>query len=77
MTCFEEKLRTYASLIVRFGVNIQKGQEMVLRCPAEAYQFGRMLTEEAYKAGAKEVIVQWRDSVERRLWYDHAPMEVM
>ena len=77
MTCFEEKLRTYASLIVRFGVNIQKGQEMVLRCPAEAYQFGRMLTEEAYKAGAKEVIVQWRDSVERRLWYDHAPTEVM
>lgn len=77
MVCFEEKLRTYAALIVRFGVNIQKGQEMVLRCPAEAYQFGRLLTEEAYKAGAKEVIVQWRDSVERRLWYDYAPMEVM
>lgn len=74
---FEENLREYAALIVRTGINIQRGQEMVLRCPVESYAFGRMLIEEAYKAGAKEVIVHWKDDTERRLWFDNAPMEVI
>lgn len=74
---FNEKLREYAALIVRAGINIQKGQEMVLRCPVESYVFGRLLTEEAYKAGAGEVIVHWKDDVERRLWFDNAPIEVI
>ena len=74
---FEENLREYASLIVRCGINIQKGQEMVLRCPVENFAFGRLLVEEAYKAGAKEVIVHWKDDAERRLWFDYAPMEVV
>ena len=74
---FEENLREYASLIVRCGINIQKGQEMVLRCPVENFAFGRLLVEEAYKAGAKEVIVHWKDDAECRLWFDYAPMEVV
>ena len=57
-------------LFVRCGINIQKGQEMVLRCPVENFAFGRLLVEEAYKAGAKEVIVHWKDDAERRLWFD-------
>ena len=58
---FEENLREYAALLVRKGINIQKGQQLVLRCPAEHFAFGRMLIEEAYKAGSGEVIVHWRD----------------
>ena len=74
---FEENLREYAALLVRKGINIQKGQQLVLRCPAEHFAFGRMLIEEAYKAGSGEVIVHWRDDIERRLWFDHAPMEAV
>ena len=40
---FQEKQQEYARLIVENGAAIQKGQELVLRCPAECWEFGRMI----------------------------------
>lgn len=71
-----EKLQQYAKLAVRIGVNVQKGQTLVLRCPAEFYEFARMLTKEGYEAGAKEVVVHFRDEQIRRLNYDYSPLSV-
>ena len=64
---FNEKLREYARLTVRLGVNLQKGQELVLSCPVECAYFGRMIAEEAYIAGAKEVITIWNDELMTKL----------
>ena len=58
---FQEKQQEYARLIVENGAAIQKGQELVLRCPAECWEFGRMIVKAGYEAGAKEVIVHWGD----------------
>ncbi len=52
-------LREYAKLIVRRGVNVQKGQEVLVYADLDQPEFVRMVVEEAYKAKAKEVIVQW------------------
>ncbi len=52
-------LREYAKLIVRSGMNVQKGQEVIIRTGIEQPDFVRMVVEECYKAKAKEVIVQW------------------
>lgn len=71
-----EKLQQYAKLAVRIGVNVQKGQTLVLRCPAEFYEFARLLTKEGYEAGAKEVVVHFRDEQIRRLSYDYSPLSV-
>lgn len=71
-----EKLQQYAKLAVRIGVNVQKDQILVLRCPAEFYEFARMLTKEGYEAGAKEVVVHFRDEQIRRLNYDYSPLSV-
>jgi len=53
-------LRKYAKLIVRCGVNIQKGQELVIHADLDQPEFVQMVVEEAYKAKAKKVIVEWR-----------------
>lgn len=31
----EEKLREYAKLLIEVGLNVQKGQTVVIRCPVE------------------------------------------
>ena len=73
---FEQKLQEYAKLIVRVGVNVQKGQDIVLRCPAECYAFARMITKEGYEAGARQVIVHFKDEQISRLTYDYADLSV-
>ena len=52
-------LREYARLIVRCGVNVQKGQEVLVYAELDQPEFVKLVVEEAYKAKAKEVIVQW------------------
>ena len=52
-------LRSYAKLIVRCGVNVQKGQEVVIFADLDQPEFVQMVVEEAYKAKAKSVTVEW------------------
>ena len=53
-------LREYAKLIVRCGANVQKGQEVIVFAGLDQPEFVQMVVEEAYKAKAKKVIVEWR-----------------
>ena len=52
-------LREYARLIVRCGVNVQKGQEVNIYAELDQPEFVQMVVEEAYRAKAKKVIVNW------------------
>ncbi len=52
-------LRRYARLIARVGVNIQKGQEVVIDCDLDQPGFVELLVDECYKAGAKKVTVRF------------------
>jgi len=52
-------LRQYAKLIAVKGVNIQKGQEVMVQASVENPEFVKILVEECYKAGAGKVIVEW------------------
>lgn len=52
-------LREYARLIVRCGVNVQKGQEVMIYAGLDQPEFVQMVAEEAYKAKARKVIVEW------------------
>ena len=52
-------LREYARLIVQVGVNVQKGQEVMVHAGLDQPEFVHMVVEEAYKAKAKKVIVEW------------------
>lgn len=52
-------LRDYARLIVRTGANVQKGQEVLIQAELDQPEFVTMVVEEAYKAGASKVRVDW------------------
>jgi len=52
-------LRSYAKLIVQCGVNVQKGQEVLVYAGLDQPEFVQMVVEEAYRAKAKEVTVIW------------------
>lgn len=52
-------LRDYARLIVRQGVNVQKGQDVIIYADLDQPEFVQMVVEEAYKAKAREVTVEW------------------
>ena len=52
-------LREYARLVVRVGVNIQKGQDLQVYADLDQPEFVQMVVEEAYKAKAREVTVFW------------------
>ena len=53
-------LREYAKLIVKCGVNIQKGQEVIVYADLDQPEFVQMVVEEAYKLKAGKVTVEWR-----------------
>lgn len=72
---FEEKLNKYAQLAVKVGVNVQSGQTLVVNAPLVAAEFVRQIAFEAYKAGAKNVHVEWNDEELTRIKYLNAPDE--
>lgn len=69
---FNEKLREYAILTARDGVNVTKGKYVIIRCAIEAAEFGRMVSVECYKLGAKDVIMIYSDQKFDRIRLDSA-----
>ncbi|NLD26104.1 MAG: aminopeptidase, partial [Acholeplasmataceae bacterium] len=57
----QERLRKYAELAVKIGVNIQKGQILMINSPVECVEFTRLLVEVAYQVGASYVMIRWSD----------------
>ena len=52
-------LRDYAKLIIRCGANVQKDQEVLIYAELDQPEFVKLVVEEAYKAKAKKVTVEW------------------
>lgn len=63
--------RKYARLLVKQGVNIQKGQQLNIIADVEASEFVTLLAEEAYRLGAKNVRVDWSSTELTKLAYRH------
>lgn len=72
----DEKLKEYARLLVEVGVNLQKGQTLVIRSLVDTAPFARLCAEAAYDAGAREVVMDWGDEVSARLYYLRAADEL-
>ena len=63
----QEKMREYARLLVRVGLNVQKGQTLVISSPVECAWFARMCAEEAYEIPCREVVMNWTDDAMARM----------
>lgn len=72
----KETLKKYAALAVKVGVNIQKGQTLILNSPIECASFARMISEVAFEEGAKDVVINWNDELFSKIRYMKAPDEI-
>lgn len=74
---FKELLSKYAKLAVLKGINIQKGKLLVINSPIECNEFARLIAEEAYKAGASDVIINYNDEKFNKIRFSNASVETL
>lgn len=61
-------LNKYAQLLIGLGINLQKGDYLLLDIDVENYELAREITDVAMKRGAKDVIIHYSDPfVERSI----------
>lgn len=70
-------LEKYAELAVRVGVNLQKGQTLIINASVEVANLVRLIVKKAYEVGAKNVLVRWSDQIVSKEWYLHAHDNVL
>lgn len=68
-------LEKYAQLAIQTGLNVQKGQYVLIQASTEANYFARLCVAQAYAAGARSVSVQWNDDQVSRLSYLNEDVE--
>ncbi|MDD3999809.1 MAG: aminopeptidase [Bacilli bacterium] len=71
------RLKKYADLIVKVGVNLQNGQILAINSQVECAEFTRMVVESAYENGASYVMVNWNDELITKTYYTYASDEVI
>jgi aminopeptidase len=69
---FDEKLDRFAEVAVRVGLNLGRGQELLISAPLEALPLVRRITEHAYKAGALLVTSFYSDDPSILARYQYA-----
>ena len=57
----EKMKRKYAYTLARVGLNVQKGQTVLVEAAIEGWQFTSIFAEECYKLGAGNVVVHYLD----------------
>ncbi|MDD6468259.1 MAG: aminopeptidase [Erysipelotrichaceae bacterium] len=73
----ENQLRKYAKLAVKMGVNVQKGQLLVISADVRDHEFVALCVEEAYKAGAGQVYVNWSSEHDALCNYQYMTKEAL
>lgn len=82
MQTFDTQLNTYAALVLKLGLNLQPGQVLVVAAgsrstPVEAVDFVRLVAQQAYAMGARDVHVLWDDDELIRLRVQHAAEDAL
>lgn len=72
-----QKQKMYAEFAVRSGVNLQKGQTLIIRTTLEGAPFARLCAEAAYDAGAREVVVHYVDEQLSRMRMERTAVGVL
>ena len=67
----------YAKLVIKYGINLQKGQDVVVYSSTHAVEFARYIVEEAYLAGARNVRVELNDEKIDYLTYKYCDEKVL
>lgn len=69
----ETQLKKYAELLVKMGLNVQKGEPVYISATIDASEFVHLIVEEAYKVGAQDIKVSYLDDRLTQLKYKYEP----
>lgn len=72
-----EEFKKYAQLVLKKGVNLQKGQSVFFNCPVERADVARIFVKEAYALGAAYAKVLYNDEKLDRLSYEYADTKTL
>ncbi|MCX5773780.1 MAG: aminopeptidase [Fusobacteria bacterium] len=70
-------LEKYAEITLKVGINLQKGQTLIIRAIIENAQLVRVLVKKAYELGAGNVIVDYSDEKVAKIKAEIAPEEAL
>ncbi len=70
-------LKKYAKLIATCGINVQKGQEVIVNAAVDQVPLVKEIVEACYKRGAKIVTVEWGCSEVTKVGYKYMSVETM
>ncbi len=62
-----DKLREYAKLIVKVGLNVQDGENVIINSQISTPELVYLVMEESYALGAREVVVRWADDAANKI----------
>ncbi len=71
----EKMKRKYAYTLARVGLNVQKGQTVLVEAAVEGWEFTGIFAEECYKLGAGNVVVHYLDLPNMKVAARHRPDE--
>lgn len=74
---FDHLLEKYARLLIQKGVQIKKGDNLMLYIDTNQAKFAELLTREAYAVGARRVYVTWNNTALSRLDLENAATDVL
>lgn len=72
---FDELLKKYADLIVTTGINVQKGQTIIVYTDVTQYELARLIATKAYALGAEEVLFKLTDSKVQKAFLNNTSTE--
>lgn len=70
-------MQKYARLIARKGINVKKGQEVIVSASLDQPEFVKMVVEECYRAGASKVTVEWSYQLITKLHYRYRSLKTL
>ena len=71
----EKMKRKYAYTLARVGLNVQKGQTVLVEAAIEGWEFTSIFAEECYKLGAGNVVVHYLDLLNMKVAAQYRPDE--
>lgn len=63
------QMRRYAKLLAKTGINVKKGQWVIVQAELDQPEFVEMVVEELYRAGAGKVTVEWSHQPVSKMHY--------
>lgn len=74
---FQQKLENYAELLIKVGLNLQKGQHLSIQAPLSTASFVKIVARKAYEAGATIVLPEFYDEEFKKIRIEHSNEEFL